>query len=69
MKSFVNGYRIVKVPKEGLTPELTEKSVGIDRTKDGYTVMVRSSDAARFGAEKNAADLESIMVHVERGKE
>lgn len=67
MKSFVRGYRIVEVSKEGLTPELKEKAVGIDRVKGGYSALVRSGDASRFGAEGNAANLESIMVHIERG--
>ena len=69
MKSFVNGYRIMEVAKDGLTPGLKEKAVGIDRTKGGYSALIRSCDASRFGVEGKAADLESIMVHIERGNE
>jgi ABC-2 type transport system ATP-binding protein len=69
MNSFVNGYRIVKVPKDGLSPDLKESAVGIDRTKDGYSVLIRSENATHFGAPEIGANLENIMVHIERGKE
>ena len=66
MNSFVSSYRIIEATKDGLSPELKEKAVGIDRTKNGYSALIRSADAACFSEPKADADLESIMVHIER---
>ena len=66
MDSFIKAYKIVEVSNDGVTPELKEKAVGIKRTKSGYSALIRSSDAAYFSMPKTDADLESIMVHIER---
>lgn len=63
--SFVSGYRIIEVPKEGLSPRLKEKAAGVRRTKNGYSALVKATDAAEFGRPTDA-DLEAIIVHMER---
>lgn len=67
--SFVSGYRIVEVPKEGLSPQLKEKAVGVRRIKNGYSALVKAADAAQFGLPASDADLEAIIVHMEREEE
>lgn len=66
LESFVNGYRIIEMPKESLTPQLRKKAAGVRRIKNGYSALVTTADAAAYGGRQAAADLESIMVHMER---
>lgn len=66
LDSFVSGYRIIEVPKDGFTPRLREKAVGVRRMKKGYSALVKAADAAEFGQPAAEADLEAVIVHMER---
>lgn len=69
LERFVNTYRVVQVPADGMTEELKAISCGTARTKKGMTVLLRTEDAEKLSLPASAADLESIMVHIERMEE
>ena len=65
--SFLDTYRIVKGTTNQLTPELEKKLIGPKKHAFGVTGLVRREDADAFsGFEVEKADLESIMIHIER---
>lgn len=66
IKSFINGYKIFEVSREQLSPQLKEKAIGTKRTKSGYSVLLKSDDSTDIDAANIDADLEEIMVHIEK---
>lgn len=65
--SFLESYRIVKGTAEQLTDTLSQKLIGCKQHKFGFEGLIRTGDlAAAEGAEVMPADLESIMIHIER---
>ncbi|HBN79975.1 MAG TPA: ABC transporter ATP-binding protein, partial [Ruminococcaceae bacterium] len=47
---------------------LGQKLIGCRRSKNGYTALIRAEDARRMnaGAAGGDADLETIMIHIEK---
>ncbi len=67
MQSFVSGYRVVELP--GAQPPegaLAAKLIGCKRSKTGHTALLTAKDAEAAGIPHAAADLEAIMVHLEK---
>lgn len=65
--TLVESYRIVKGTADSLTESLSKRLIGCKTHKFGFEGMIRSADLpAAAGAEVEPADLESIMVHIER---
>ncbi len=65
-KHFVTRYQVVTLP-EGTTPSANDpRLMGIKRSKQGDTALVRTTDAAGLGFPSREADLEDIMVHFEK---
>ena len=67
MQSFVSGYRVVELP--GARPPegaLAAKLIGCKRSKTGHTALLTAEDAQTAGVPHAAADLEAIMVHLEK---
>ncbi len=63
LDAFREGYRIAEAAGE-IPEELKAASLGVCRTREGYTVLVSAADAERF--ESREATLEEIMVHLEK---
>ncbi len=65
--SFVDAFRLVSGTVEQLNPALKSKVIGLREHKFGFEGMIRSDDqSAAFGPKVTAADLENIMIHIER---
>jgi ABC-2 type transport system ATP-binding protein len=65
--SFVDTYRLVSGATDQLNGSLTGKVIGLREHKFGFEGMIRKSDLALAnGLEVFPADLESIMIHIER---
>ncbi len=69
MKSFIAGYKVVELPAGELSQDLEASLIGRKREKNGYTALVRAETEQRLGLPSKEADLEEIMVHMEKEKE
>jgi len=66
--SFVDQYRLLQGAVERMMPTLKAKIIGYAERKGELSGLIRVEDAAAFnGFVLSQADLESIMVHIERG--
>ena len=66
LDGFRDAWRIAECAG-GIPEEMKQAARGSCRTKDGYTVLLRSGDAAAF--ETREATLEEIMIHLEKEAE
>lgn len=67
LAEFLDSYRLVKGTNEQLTDEVRRKLIGVRRNKFGFDALIprdRIEDAA--GLDIQNADLESIMLHIEK---
>ena len=62
LAQFTSRYRLVHL---NAPPEPQQGLLGLRREKEGYSALVSASDAARF-PQAVSADLETIMIHLER---
>lgn len=65
-REFEDSYRIA-VYRDGEGAEDEKYFLGKRREGDGFTALVSAADAPRLGRSCEKADLESIMVHLEKG--
>ena len=64
---FIDTYRIVKGTTEQLSDAFAQKLIGCKTHKFGFEGMIKSKDLpVPEGVEVSPADLESIMIHIER---
>ena len=66
LEHFRNSYRLVQLAEPQLAQLPAEKLLGCKRIKTGYQALVRAADLPLPGVEATAADLDSIMVHLEK---
>lgn len=66
IKSFVDGYKVLELTKNQLTENLQSKLIGCKRSKNGFSALIRTKDISSLGIGYINADLESIMVHLEK---
>ena len=66
LATFVNRYRYLTFPEEQLTSSMREKLIGLKPVKHGYAAIANREDADAFGVESKPADLETIMIHLEK---
>lgn len=67
--SFKDKYRLVNGKKDMLTPELSSRLIGCREHKFGFEAMISSDnedECTAAGLDVTAADLEEIMIHIER---
>ena len=60
LRAFTEGYRLAELPEK---PD-DKRLLGVRRSREGYTALLRADDAADFAA--RAATLDEIMVHLEK---
>lgn len=66
-ESFLDSYRIVKGTPEQLSGPFPQKLIGCRKHKFGFEGLIRTADLpAPEGVEISPADLETIMIHIER---
>lgn len=63
---FTNSYRIVNLSTEQEQHIKSPYLIGAKRAKNGYTALVKTQDAEKIPVETSEADLETIMVHMEK---
>ena len=67
--TFVQKYRIIRIPADQMTDKLKVSFIGTDRTKSCITGLIEADNAGNYaGFEISEPDLESIMIHMERGE-
>ncbi|NMM63053.1 ABC transporter ATP-binding protein [Clostridium sp. P21] len=66
IKSFVDGYKVLELTKNQLTENLQPKLIGCKKSKNGFSALIRTKDISSLGIDYINADLESIMVHLEK---
>jgi ABC-2 type transport system ATP-binding protein len=64
---FLDAYRIIRGTNEQLSNNLSCKLIGCKKNAFGFTALIRTGDLAFADQLEIApADLESIMIHIER---
>jgi ABC-2 type transport system ATP-binding protein len=64
---FLNTYRIVRGAKEQLTDAMDARLIGCKKNAFGFTALMKTADVTGLDQLEIApADLESIMIHIER---
>lgn len=66
IEAFTGSYRLVCFEPDQIRMEQKEKLIGTRRSKNGCTALIRTEDAAAIYLPTEAADLETIMVHLEK---
>ena len=66
ISAFVDSYRLLQLSNMQLAALPKEKLIGCKRSKTGYTAIIRVQDARQLGLSAMPADLEDIMVHIEK---
>lgn len=69
VKDFENSYRLVAFPNKEDAAAYKPYLLGMKRGKNGYTALIEQKDAVQFACPTQDADLESIMIHIEKGAE
>lgn len=66
--SFIEAYRLVSGTADQLTEEFSKRLIGCKKHKFGFEGLIRTTDLSFVtqGVEVAPADLESIMIHIER---
>lgn len=67
VKNFENAYKLAAFENQEQTQSYGQYILGVKRNKDGYTALINSENADKFDCEIQPADLEAIMVHIEKG--
>jgi ABC-2 type transport system ATP-binding protein len=66
-KSFLDAYRLVEGPTEQLSEAQNNQIIGLHARNGEFSGLLRKEDANNFQHfHLNPADLESIMIHIER---
>ncbi len=66
VKEFEENHKIVSFHREENMQTYANLVLGRKRTKDGYTALMYTKDALHIDSEVSHANLESIMVHLEK---
>lgn len=66
MQSFLESYRAVSFASAEEAEAYKDRLIGLSEDKRGCTALVRTADAASLALPAAPADLEQIMVHLER---
>lgn len=66
MQSFLESYRVVSFASFEKAEAYKDRLIGLSEDKRGCTALVRTADAESLALPAAPADLEQIMVHLER---
>lgn len=64
--AFTDAWRVTEVQPESCTEKQLSLLHGMRRGKNGSTALVRTADAEKLGLPVKKAELETIMVHLEK---
>ena len=66
LEAFQAKYRALRLSEEQLTDALRSRLIGLKPAKHGYSALISAQDAAALGIPGEPADLETIMIHMEK---
>ena len=66
LKTFCGGYACLSLSENQLTDALRARLIGLKPAKVGYTALIAPEDAHAMGLQAAPADLETIMIHLEK---
>ncbi|MCI6377551.1 MAG: ABC transporter ATP-binding protein [Clostridiales bacterium] len=66
LEAFCSGYACLSLTESQLTDALRPRLIGLKPAKVGYTALIARDDAGLMGLEAAQADLETIMIHMEK---
>lgn len=69
INSFVDSYKVLELTKDQLTETLQPKLIGCKKSKKGFSALIRTKDIQGEAIDYANADLESIMIHIEKEEE
>ena len=69
LKTFVDSYKVLELTESQITAELKEKLIGLKRSKNGHSALIKTEYAESCNIPYINADLESIMIHIEKEEE
>lgn len=69
LDTFVNSYKVIEYEKGTLSESQEKLLIGSKRSKKGFTALIHAVDASFFEHTVENADLESIMIHLEKEEE
>lgn len=66
INTFLSQYHVLELTDDQLTDELKRKLIGCKKSKHGYSALINVADSENINMKMSDADLESIMVHLEK---
>lgn len=69
VKDFENSYKLISFQNQDAATKYQRYLLGMKRNKDNYTALIESKDAVHIDLEVYNADLEAIMIHIEKEAE
>ena len=66
LDDFINSYRLVKIDKGDITEDMKKSFIGLRRTKNGMTALIKAEDENFVSGDISVPDLESLMIHLEK---
>ena len=66
MKNFVASYKVLNLKEEQITEEIKPYLIGCKSAKEGYTALIKEESAKYINIPAMEADLENIMIHMEK---
>lgn len=67
-KEFISKFKIIETTKDQIQADLGNEILGYRKYKNKYTALIRSDVAKKKNLNTFEADLESIIVHYEKGE-
>ena len=68
LNDFIASYRLVEYPRDDPAAD-SPLLIGARRSKEGYSALVKTQDAAQLPLTGREATLDEIMFHLEKGEE
>ena len=68
LDDFISSFRLAEYTKDAPSPAEEALLIGKRRTRDGFTSLIRATDTDRFSLPCRTADLDEIMIHLEKGE-
>lgn len=66
INAFVNSYKVLELAKDQITDQKKSNLIGCKRSKNGFTALIKTNDLTSTDTNYINADLESIMIHLEK---
>lgn len=68
IKSFTSSYKVMDFKDGDIPSDIQQYLIGEKRTKEGFSALLKKYDAEKLHLACRDADLEEIMIHIERGE-